>query len=123
MGRHAETAYPSTDLVVLPGGFSYGDYLRCGAIAARARSWAGGGTRERAGCDRHLQRLPDPVEAELLPGILTATEPEVHLQDVHLKVERSDRRSPAVTMPARSSSPGRAWRGNYVAGEGTVGRP
>src|ERR1043166_3245578 len=27
---------PGTDLVVLPGGFSYGDYLRCGAIAARA---------------------------------------------------------------------------------------
>ncbi|NJL07472.1 MAG: phosphoribosylformylglycinamidine synthase subunit PurQ, partial [Methylacidiphilales bacterium] len=31
---HAETALPpGTDLVVLPGGFSYGDYLRCGAIA------------------------------------------------------------------------------------------
>ena len=34
---HAETALPAgTDLVVIPGGFSYGDYLRCGAIAARA---------------------------------------------------------------------------------------
>ena len=34
---HADTALPaSTDLVVIPGGFSYGDYLRCGAIAARA---------------------------------------------------------------------------------------
>jgi phosphoribosylformylglycinamidine (FGAM) synthase-like amidotransferase family enzyme len=34
---HAETALPEgTDLVVVPGGFSYGDYLRCGAIAARA---------------------------------------------------------------------------------------
>ncbi|MGN6750696.1 MAG: phosphoribosylformylglycinamidine synthase subunit PurQ, partial [Xanthobacteraceae bacterium] len=34
---HAEDALPpGTDLVVLPGGFSYGDYLRCGAIAARA---------------------------------------------------------------------------------------
>ena len=34
---HAETELPAgTDLVVLPGGFSYGDYLRCGAIAARA---------------------------------------------------------------------------------------
>ena len=34
---HAETALPAgTDLVVVPGGFSYGDYLRCGAIAARA---------------------------------------------------------------------------------------
>src|SRR5215831_216376 len=34
---HADTALPvGTDLVVVPGGFSYGDYLRCGAIAARA---------------------------------------------------------------------------------------
>src|SRR5262249_58845577 len=34
---HADTALPAgTDLVVVPGGFSYGDYLRCGAIAARA---------------------------------------------------------------------------------------
>jgi phosphoribosylformylglycinamidine (FGAM) synthase-like amidotransferase family enzyme len=34
---HAETSLPAgTDLVVVPGGFSYGDYLRCGAIAARS---------------------------------------------------------------------------------------
>src|SRR5208282_5781061 len=34
---HADTALPDgTDLAVVPGGFSYGDYLRCGAIAARA---------------------------------------------------------------------------------------
>ena len=59
---HAETALPAgTDLVVIPGGFSYGDYLRCGAIAARApimdavRAHAG---ERRAGA-RRLQRLPD----------------------------------------------------------------
>ena len=33
---HAETELPALDLIVLPGGFTYGDYLRCGAIAARA---------------------------------------------------------------------------------------
>ena len=33
---HAETELPPVDLVVVPGGFSYGDYLRCGAIAARS---------------------------------------------------------------------------------------
>jgi phosphoribosylformylglycinamidine synthase len=33
---HAETELPALDLIVLPGGFSYGDYLRSGAIAARA---------------------------------------------------------------------------------------
>ena len=34
---HGETALPDgTGLIALPGGFSYGDYLRCGAIAARS---------------------------------------------------------------------------------------
>ena len=33
---HADTELPKVDLVVVPGGFSYGDYLRCGAIAARS---------------------------------------------------------------------------------------
>jgi phosphoribosylformylglycinamidine synthase I len=33
---HAASELPKLDLIVLPGGFSYGDYLRCGAIAARA---------------------------------------------------------------------------------------
>src|SRR5580693_1724232 len=34
---HAETALPSgVDLIVLPGGFAYGDYLRCGAMAAQS---------------------------------------------------------------------------------------
>ena len=33
---HTDTSLPKVDLVVVPGGFSYGDYLRCGAIAARS---------------------------------------------------------------------------------------
>jgi len=33
---HKETSIPKIDLLVLPGGFSYGDYLRCGAIAAKS---------------------------------------------------------------------------------------
>jgi len=33
---HSETEVPKTDLIVIPGGFSYGDYLRSGAIAARS---------------------------------------------------------------------------------------
>jgi phosphoribosylformylglycinamidine synthase I len=33
---HADTELPKLDLIVLPGGFAHGDYLRCGAIAARA---------------------------------------------------------------------------------------
>ena len=52
-----------TDLVVLPGGFSYGDYLRCGAIAARSPIMRAVGTAcgaRRTGA-RHLQRLPDSL--------------------------------------------------------------
>ena len=33
---HTETDLPDVDLIVIPGGFSYGDYLRCGAIAAQS---------------------------------------------------------------------------------------
>jgi phosphoribosylformylglycinamidine synthase I len=70
---HAETELPrSTDLVVLPGGFSYGDYLRCGAIAARAavmeavRAHAAQGGNVLGICNG-FQIL---CESGLLPGIL-----------------------------------------------------
>jgi phosphoribosylformylglycinamidine (FGAM) synthase-like amidotransferase family enzyme len=70
---HAETALPEgTDLVVVPGGFSYGDYLRCGAIAARApvmdavRAFAADGGLVLGVCNG-FQIL---CEAGLLPGVL-----------------------------------------------------
>src|SRR3984893_2094079 len=34
---HGDSEVPDADLIVLPGGFSYGDYLRCGAMAAQSR--------------------------------------------------------------------------------------
>ena len=34
---HNDTALPKSDLIVLPGGFSYGDYLRCGSIAGKSK--------------------------------------------------------------------------------------
>ncbi len=70
---HTETALPrGTDLVVLPGGFSYGDYLRCGAIAARApimnavRHHAAAGGLVLGICNG-FQIL---AESGLLPGVL-----------------------------------------------------
>jgi len=70
---HEETELPAgTDLVVLPGGFSYGDYLRCGAIAGRAavmgpvRAHAARGGRVLGICNG-FQIL---CESGLLPGIL-----------------------------------------------------
>lgn len=68
-----ETSIPEdTDLIVIPGGFSYGDYLRCGAIAARmpvlgaVREAAARGTRVVGVCNG-FQIL---LEAGLLPGAL-----------------------------------------------------
>jgi phosphoribosylformylglycinamidine synthase subunit PurQ / glutaminase len=70
---HAETDLPDgTDLAVLPGGFSYGDYLRCGAIAGRAhvmdavRNHAARGGLVLGICNG-FQIL---CESGLLPGIL-----------------------------------------------------
>jgi phosphoribosylformylglycinamidine synthase subunit PurQ / glutaminase len=69
---HAETELPAVDLVVVPGGFSYGDYLRCGAIAARSpimadvRAKAARGLKVLGVCNG-FQIL---TEAGLLPGAL-----------------------------------------------------
>ena len=70
---HAETALPDDlDLVVLPGGFSYGDYLRCGAMAAqspvmRAVAAAANDGLPTIGICNGFQIL---CEAGLLPGAL-----------------------------------------------------
>ena len=34
---HNDSGIPKSDLIVLPGGFSYGDYLRCGSIASKSK--------------------------------------------------------------------------------------
>jgi phosphoribosylformylglycinamidine synthase len=70
---HDESALPeNTDLVVLPGGFSYGDYLRCGAIAARARIMeAVRAHAERGGLVLGIcNGFQILCEAGLLPGVL-----------------------------------------------------
>jgi phosphoribosylformylglycinamidine synthase len=91
---HAEQELPQgTDLVVLPGGFSYGEYLRCGAIAARApimdavRAHAAGGGHVLGICNG-FQIL---CESGLLPGVLMRNSNlrfACHMQ--HLRVERDD---------------------------------
>ena len=69
---HAEAELPAVDAVVLPGGFSYGDYLRCGAIARFAPVMAAVTRFAEAGglvlgiCNG-FQIL---CEAGLLPGVL-----------------------------------------------------
>ena len=124
---HGETVLPErTDLVVIPGGFSYGDYLRCGAIAARApimaavRAHAAAGGLVLGVCNG-FQIL---CEAALLPGVLMRnTAMRFICRDVYLRVERSD------TPFTRGYNAGQVIRvptahgeGNYVADQDTLDR-
>ena len=124
---HADTALPEgLDLVVLPGGFSYGDYLRCGAIAARApimdavRGFAARGGVVLGVCNG-FQIL---CEAGLLPGVLVRNARLKFIcRDVFLRVERSD------TPFTRGYNAGQVicvptahGEGNYVADAETVAR-
>jgi phosphoribosylformylglycinamidine synthase len=91
---HADHHLPAgTDLVVLPGGFSYGDYLRCGAIAGRAyimdavRSHATRGGLVLGICNG-FQIL---CESGLLPGVLMRNRDLRFIcKRQHLRVERND---------------------------------
>ena len=124
---HAETTLPAgTDLVVLPGGFSYGDYLRCGAIAARApimnavRAHAARGGLVLAICNG----FQIACEAGLLPGVLVRNENLrflCHFQ--HVRVERAN------TAFTHSYAAGEAVKfcvahgeGNYTADAETLER-
>jgi phosphoribosylformylglycinamidine synthase subunit PurQ / glutaminase len=90
---HTETELPDLDAVVLPGGFSYGDYLRCGAIARFAPAMeavtdfaAAGGLV--LGICNGFQIL---CEAGVLPGVLRRNESLSFVcRDVRLSVERAD---------------------------------
>jgi phosphoribosylformylglycinamidine synthase subunit PurQ / glutaminase len=90
---HEERELPDLDAVVLPGGFSYGDYLRCGAIAgfspvtAAVHEFAGAGELVLGICNG-FQIL---CEAGLLPGALLRNETlRFVCRDVRLTVERDD---------------------------------
>jgi phosphoribosylformylglycinamidine synthase len=124
---HADTELPAgTDLVVIPGGFSYGDYLRCGAIAARApimeavRGHAARGGLVLAVCNG----FQIACEAGLLPGVLMRNRALKFIcKDVYLRVERSDtpftrgyNAGQVVCVPTAHGE------GNYVADEQTIAR-
>lgn len=117
---------PDTDLVVLPGGFSYGDYLRSGAIAARApvmaavaRHAARGGLV--LGICNGFQIL---TEAGLLPGALMRNAGlRFVCRTVSLRVEETTspftRRFPAGSVIA---CPVAHHDGNYFADDATLDR-
>ena len=124
---HADTALPAgTDLVVIPGGFSYGDYLRCGAIAARSpvmeavRGHAEKGGLVLAVCNG----FQIACEAGLLPGVLMRNaQLKFICRDIFLKVERSDtpftcgyNAGQVIRVPTAHGE------GNYVADAETIAR-
>jgi phosphoribosylformylglycinamidine synthase subunit PurQ / glutaminase len=123
---HAQSELPvKTDLVVLPGGFSYGDYLRCGAIAAHAPIMAAIRAHVRKGglvvgiCNG-FQIL---CEAGLLPGVLMRNAALKFLcKDTHLRVERADT---PFTMGYKAGQvirlPVAHGEGNYAADPATLG--
>ena len=123
---HGETALPDADLVVLPGGFSFGDYLRSGAIAARSPIMpevvrrAHGGTHVLGVCNG-FQSL---CEAGLLPGVLMRNASlKFVCREVKLEVVNAET---AFTRAYRAGqvirSPVAHHDGNYFADTATLDR-
>jgi phosphoribosylformylglycinamidine synthase I len=121
---HTDASLPKVDLVVLPGGFSYGDYLRCGAMAARSpivrevsRHANAGGLV--LGICNGFQIL---CEAGLLPGtLLRNRHMHFNCHDVMLRVESTDspftrnyRAGQVVNFPIAH------MEGNYFADAETI---
>ncbi len=122
---HAEHELPAgTDIVVLPGGFSYGDYLRCGAIAARANIMnAVRAHAERGGLVLGIcNGFQILCEAGLLPGVLVRNaQLRFVCREVLLRVERADtrftsayRKNDLIRIPVAHGE------GNYTADESTI---
>ena len=122
---HTETELPKADLIMLPGGFSYGDHLRSGAIAARSRVLEA----VRAAADRGVPVLgvcngfQVLTESGLLPGALLRNE-KLHFvcRTVSVTVE-------SAPTPFTRELSGRELRlpvahgeGRYYADEDTLDR-
>lgn len=123
---HKDTSLPPLDLVVLPGGFSYGDYLRCGAMAAHSPVMAEIARFARAG--GHVLGVCNGfqilTEAGLLPGALLRNRAMRFLsQDCHLRIETADtpftrlyRAGEVIRAPLAHGD------GNYVADDDEIAR-
>ena len=121
---HGDTHLPACDLIVLPGGFSYGDYLRCGSMAANSPimrevvARAGTGTAVLGICNG-FQVL---TECGLLPGILMRNrELNFVCRNTRLNVSRTD--TPFTHLYAEAeeiSIPVAHNEGNYFADDETL---
>lgn len=121
---HKDTEIGKPDLMVLPGGFSYGDYLRCGAIAAHSPVMkevirlAQAGTPLLAVCNG-FQML---VETRLVPGALLRNQSlKFMCKSVNLRLESSSKtftskmkQGDIITVPVAHGE------GNYVIADDTL---
>jgi phosphoribosylformylglycinamidine synthase subunit PurQ / glutaminase len=123
---HAERSLAGVDAVILPGGFSYGDYLRCGAISRFAPVMtdvvqAAQGGMPVLGICNGFQIL---CEAHLLPGALVRNDVRTFVcRDQELRVESVDTtwtseysRGQVITIVLKNGE------GAYVADEQTLDR-
>ena len=121
---HADNDIKKVDAVVLPGGFSYGDYLRCGAIAAKAPA-----TQEVIKLANHglpvlgiCNGFQVLVESHLLPGGLIRNEHQHFIcRDQKLRVENNQtawtslfEKDEEITIPLKNGE------GGYIANPDTL---
>ncbi len=123
---HGESDFEKVDFIALPGGFSYGDYLRCGAMSARSTVMKEVIKRAEAGVPvfgvcNGFQVL---TETGLLPGALMRNAAlKFVCKDITLKVENADSmftseysQGQAITIPVAHHD------GNYFADDETLNR-
>ncbi|MEO1205677.1 MAG: phosphoribosylformylglycinamidine synthase subunit PurQ [Pseudomonadota bacterium] len=123
---HGESTVPDCDMIVLPGGFSYGDYLRCGAMAAHSPIMRDCVRKAREGTPllgicNGFQML---LETGLLPGALMRNASLKFIcRDIHLTCENTEtpftgayRRGETIRIPIAHHD------GNYFADEDTLKR-
>jgi phosphoribosylformylglycinamidine synthase subunit PurQ / glutaminase len=123
---HGDSELPMADLIVLPGGFAYGDYLRCGAMAAHSPIMREVKARAQKGVPvlgicNGFQVL---TEAGMLPGALLRNKTLSFIcRDVYLRVENSQtiftcgyEAGQAIRVPVAHGE------GNYTADPDTLDR-
>jgi phosphoribosylformylglycinamidine synthase len=123
---HGDASVPASDLIVLPGGFSYGDYLRCGAMAAHSPIMRDVIAKAKAGTPvlgicNGFQVL---CESGLLPGVLMRNASLKFIcRDVTLRVDNDKtfftkcyRKDQVVRLPIAHAE------GNYFADAETLDR-